>query len=130
VGLDINSELTGHFSNVEREVFNVIGRKTDQALKDGFDPTTLLVVDASRLGLSWLRPETVWGSNLAHISLDWPNLPFVGLLVCFTALNTLHVGGALVLRPDITETQSLAVDAVARAFGFSKTNWQSDPGRP
>ena len=51
VVLDVNSELTLHYYNIERELFNVLGTKTSQALKGDFHANTLLVVDVSRLRL-------------------------------------------------------------------------------
>jgi hypothetical protein len=120
--LDVGSDLTDHFGAVHRELRNVLAVKKDQAERGSFDPTTLLVLDASRLGLSWLRPESVWGPMLARLELDWAEIPFVGFMLCFTSLSTLHVGGVLIKRPDIEARQSQAIDAISQVFGFAPPN--------
>jgi hypothetical protein len=46
-------------SEIEREVGNVVREKTAQSTRNVWGAETLLVVDASRLGMAWLRPEEV-----------------------------------------------------------------------
>lgn len=114
-----SSELTEHYANVEQELRNVLAEKKKQAEKDGFDPTTILAVDASRLGLAWVRPDWVWRPILEQLVLDWEDIPFAGLLLTFTRLDNLLVGGRYLPRPDITVAQEQAIDPVLRAFGFT-----------
>jgi hypothetical protein len=119
VVLDIGSELTDHAAKVERELRNVLKLKTDQAARGGFDPMTLLVLDASRLGLSWLRPERIWAQMLPTIDLPWDTMPFTGVLISFTSLNTLRLNGAYILRRDLPADQQAALTDITTALGFS-----------
>jgi hypothetical protein len=119
VTLENASELTEHFNSVEQELRNVVEWKRDQAERGGFDPMTILVVDASRLGQSWLRPPKMWAGALARLSLDWDRIPFAGVLVAFSSLDSLSVSGYYQPRPDITDAQVAAIDPVLRALDFT-----------
>jgi hypothetical protein len=122
VVLDIGSELTNHAAKVEQELRNVLKLKTDQAARGGFDPMTLLVLDASRLGLSWLRPERIWAQMLPTMDLPWDTMPFIGLLITFTSLNTLGLNGAYILRQGLAADQQAALTDITAALGFSPSH--------
>lgn len=118
VVLSLGADLTGQAASIERELQNVIRIKTGQARRGGFDPLTLLVVDASRLGLAWVRPEWVWEQVLSSVELSWDSIPYVGLVVAFTSMESVRVSGAWILRPGASSQDQNAVLPVLHALGL------------
>jgi hypothetical protein len=84
-GLDLlRGTLFSHAAKVERELRNVLKLKTGQAARGGFNPMTMLVLDASRLGL--LAPSRAGlGPDAAHRG------PAVGQYAAHRPAHHLHV---------------------------------------
>jgi hypothetical protein len=118
VYLNLGPELGNHMSDIERELFKVLATKCDQARRNSWESTVILVVDASRLGLSWLRPESVWLRILPTLTIDWTNLPFACLLIAFTSLDSTRLGGACIVSPHTATDQYSAISEVVAALGM------------
>jgi hypothetical protein len=118
VMLDLRGESEDHVSQLERELFNVLEGKGEQARRGSWSDMTLLVVDASRLGLAWLGADAVWPGILESLSIDWSVLPFVGLMLAFSRLDSVELGGACVHRPSASEAEVSALNEILRAFGI------------
>jgi hypothetical protein len=114
--LNLGPALGDHLDEVTRELFNVMALKTEQFSRNGWQRATLLVVDPTRLGLSWIRPESVWLGILAQLMIDWTALPFLGLVVGFSSLDSTRFGGASIVRPDATAEELSAANQVLAAF--------------
>jgi hypothetical protein len=118
VSIDSGVLLTSHTAEIELELRNVLKLKTAQASKNAWPYRPVLMVDMSRVGLSWLRPEGVWATVLKDLIVDWSGLPFVALMVAFTSLDSTYFGGAWAIRPDATEAERQDLDEAARVLGL------------
>lgn len=116
--LNLGPALGDHMDEVTRELLNVMDLKTEQFSRNGWQRATLLVVDPTRLGLSWIRPESVWLGTLAQLMIDWTALPFLGLVVGFSSLDSTRFGGASIVRPDATAEELAAANRVLAAFNM------------
>jgi hypothetical protein len=96
VTLDIGASLTDHMAEVDRALLEVVARKTQQAERGGWSRNTLLLIDASRLGMAWLRPEAVWNGLLSLSPLDWSSTPFAGIGLIFPGLQSTPMRGVVV----------------------------------
>ena len=70
------------------EIFcgTVRGKKI-QSLEGNWSSTTLLIIDAARLGHAvWLWPDGVWAVRLLQLDLDWETLPFLEVAIVFSTL--------------------------------------------
>lgn len=117
-----SSDLTDHAAAVERALLDVLVTKTAQAARGEWDPMTLLVVDMSRAGLSWMRPEAVWPAIFARLELDWSTLPFAGVVVGFSSLTSLTMSGTYFLRPTLTLSARRRLAHMLVGLGFSPGN--------
>lgn len=97
VQMNFGPELDEHMKLIEMSIVSLIAEKSAQSRRDGWTRDCLLVIDASRLGMSWLRPEVAWGDRLGAIAIDWANEPFVGVAITFGGLTAPNTYGAFVL---------------------------------
>ena len=118
VVLDIGSELGEHGESIERAMLTAIGEKAVQSAKGGWDPDTALVLDLSRLGVSWIRPDHVWGGRLESMGLNWDAIPFSTIAVVFSDLLRTGYHGACVWRPDLKGERALRVEGLRQALAF------------
>ena len=113
----VTSNLGVHMGEVERELHNVIAEKTDQSVRNAWSKDTLLVVDASRLGMAWLHPEEVWPGRLQQLSLDWGTLPFLGVVVVFAGLVSTSMRTIGVVRDGLPPQTMNCLSKVLYAVG-------------
>ena len=118
VALNISPDLATHGQAVERFVLNAIEAKIEQSHRDGWDSDTVLVVDASRLGMGWLRPDSVWAGRLEAMGLPWDQLPFGAVAVVFSDLTHTGYHGSCVTRPSLADSSSAKVVPTLRHLGF------------
>jgi hypothetical protein len=102
--------LTPHFGEVEREISNKLEEKVRQA---DLMPTVLLL-DYSRLGRSWLRPPAVWANVAAELLKSAPD--FVGLAFGFSDLTVAVFQGAAAWSDELDPEQKEAVRRVMTAL--------------
>lgn len=90
-------ELCDHMAEAEREVANLLARKQHQAAS----MDTILLVDISRIGQSWLRPPAVWKQQLRQLLASAGT--FVGVGVFLAPIDRIDLSGAMAIRPDVSE---------------------------
>jgi hypothetical protein len=76
-----SAALDQHFFEVEREIQN----KIDEKARKTYDVPTALLLDFSRVGISWVRPKSVWKTVL---SSEFDLAPFVGLGIMVSTLDS------------------------------------------
>jgi hypothetical protein len=113
-----SSDLTAHGERVEQFFLNSVADKVTQSLRGDWDRDTVLVVDASRLGLGWLRPDGVWAGRLDSMGLVWDEIPFAALAVVFSDLRAAGYHGSCVTRPDMAKSSASRVGPLLRHLGF------------
>jgi hypothetical protein len=112
-GEQTGSELTEHMFEIDREIDNLIERKRRQATK----LPTLLLMDFSRSGWSWLRPGPLWLSVLRS-KLDGEPWAGLGLMVS-TLDSSLPLGLDVALNPSAPDELHLALERVAEHFNLT-----------
>jgi hypothetical protein len=115
-GQKLGSELGPHMAEIEREVDNKIAEKRRQAEK----MPTVLLLDISRVGDSFLRSPDVW-SQVLNSKLKGE--PFVGLGVMVSSLDRwLPSQISFVIGDDAPKAMTQAFNRLCEVFGFKFTN--------
>jgi hypothetical protein len=115
-GQKLGSELGPHMAEIEREVDNKIAEKRRQAEK----MPTVLLLDISRVGDSFLRSPDVW-SQVLNSKLKGE--PFVGLGVMVSSIDRWLPGQlSFVLGDDAPEAMTQAFNRLAEVFGLKFNN--------
>jgi hypothetical protein len=117
--LDIGSDLASHGAAVEQAALDTIALKVRQSARGGWPDDTVLVMDLSRLGMSWIRPDSVWGGRLEAMPLVWDQIPFGAIAVVFSDLTKVGFHGAQVTRPGLSGDRAGRVAEVLRRLGFA-----------
>ena len=105
--------LASHMEEVERELKNKAAEKSRQAAK----MPTLLLVDMSRVGWSWMRGTGPWIDALRRVLVT---TPFVGLGVFFTSLeHTEPMYTHLALAESLDAQLTAILEQVAAAMGLT-----------
>ena len=123
----ITSELGDHMNEVEREVGNVVREKTEQSTRNGWSSDTLLVVDGSRLGMAWLRPEEIWAGRLEALSPTWGTVPFLGVVVMFSGLTSTSIRAFGIMDDGLDPSIQDSLDDVLGAIGLH-VDWSTPNG--
>ncbi|MGW1619945.1 hypothetical protein [Streptomyces sp. NPDC002172] len=111
-----NAEPGPHLMDVEDEVLAVL-EKDEQKLRQAGTRPTILLFDAARTGMSWIRTERVWAQRLATRLPD--TTPFVGAAVMTPKLDDPDAGIALAVRENLSAQDRAAVDDLARRLGLT-----------
>jgi hypothetical protein len=120
VGLNTSAELTQHMADVTDQMRCKLLEKARQAKKGAWHDRTLAVVDASRLGMSWISPSAVWAGRLEQMGIPWHELPFAGVCVTFSTMVNLGLDGGALLRPGLPAEDETALHEVLVALGFAR----------
>jgi hypothetical protein len=116
--LEIGSDLAEHGEAVERALLYAIREKVDQSRNGNWDPDTVLVLDLSRLGMSWIRPDKVWAGRLEAMAFNWAELPFGAIAVVFSDLTHAGFHGACVWREDLPTDRARRLVEQLAYLGF------------
>jgi hypothetical protein len=120
VMLNIAPDLADHTAEIEQEVvLGAVPGKIEQATRGSWDSKTLVVLDASRLGLSWLRSDSVWAGRLSQMPLPWEAMPFFGFAVVFSDLTKVGFHGSCVARPGLGAADKALLEELLIGLGFS-----------
>ncbi|MEU1520106.1 hypothetical protein ABZ490_49725 [Streptomyces sp. NPDC005811] len=104
-----------HMMDVEDAVLAVL--EDDQKIRQAGIRPTILLFDAARTGMAWVRSELVWAQRLA---MRLPaTTPFVGVAVMTPKLDDPDVGIALGVRENLSAEGRAAVDDLARRLGLT-----------
>jgi hypothetical protein len=123
----VTADLAVHMSDIEREVGNVVREKTAQSTRNGWRAETLLVVDASRLGMAWLRPEEVWKGRLFALGPSWGSIPFLGVVVMFGGLTSTSIRAEGIFQDGLNSSIQGSLDHVLGAIGLHLDWSRSNP---
>ncbi|MFE4577437.1 hypothetical protein [Streptomyces chartreusis] len=104
-----------HLMDVEDEVLAAL--EDDQKLRQANTRPTILLFDAARTGMAWIRSELVWAQRLAMRLPD--TTPFVGAAVMTPKLDDPDVGISLGVRENLSEQDRASVDELARRLGLT-----------
>lgn len=104
-----------HMTDVEDQVMAVLEDK--QKLRQANTRPTILLFDAARTGMAWVRSEQVWAQRLA-IRLP-ETTPFVGAAVMTPKLDDPDVGISLGMRENLSPQDRAAEDDLARRLGLT-----------
>ncbi|MEU9979250.1 hypothetical protein [Streptomyces sp. NPDC051014] len=104
-----------HMMDVEDAVLAVL--EDDQKLRQASIRPTILLFDAARTGMAWVRSELVWAQRLA-IRLP-ATTPFAGAAVMTPKLDDPNVGISLGVRENLSAQDRAAVDDLARRLGLT-----------
>ncbi|WP_159049540.1 hypothetical protein, partial [Streptomyces sp. NRRL WC-3618] len=89
----------------------------EQKLRQANTKPTILLFDAARTGMAWIRPHPVWAQRLAMLLPD--TTPFIGAAVMTPTLDDPDVGISLGVRANLTDHEHAAVNELARRLGLT-----------
>lgn len=115
VAMRAGSLLTNHLADIETEILDVL--TNPQKFRQAAAGPTLLVVDAARLGIGWMRNASGWARTLA-MSLP-QDTPFVGVGVMFPTLTESGADLAVVTRRNLPVAQESAVHQLTDRLGMT-----------
>jgi len=101
VVMDMAPATQAFGAEIEREILNVLSSKSAQAHRGGWGKETVLLVDVSRLGLSWLPAGAVWDRRLQTMGIPWNELPFAGLIIATSDLEHAGITASGVIAPTL-----------------------------
>lgn len=104
-----------HLMDVEDQVMAVLEDK--QKLRQANTRPTILLFDAARTGMAWIRSELAWAQRLAMRLPD--TTPFVGTAVMTPKLDDPDVGISLGVRENLSAQDRAAVDELAHRLGLT-----------
>ncbi|MEU4116500.1 hypothetical protein AB0F71_18655 [Kitasatospora sp. NPDC028055] len=111
-------ELSGHLQDVESEVLAVLA--DPQKIKQAEARPTILLIDAARTGLSWMRSPGSWARRLADLLPD--STPFVGIGVMIPTLDKADAPISLALRGNAAAEDLDAAKKLAADLGLELTD--------
>jgi hypothetical protein len=96
--------------------------KAVQGRKGSWNPvSTALLIDISTARLIQLLGQDGLTSWLDEVPVEWEDLPFAGLAVCFSDLHGPSLWGACRYRPDLAATDRALLEPVLTAMGIPAT---------
>ncbi|KOG29518.1 hypothetical protein ADK35_02170 [Streptomyces viridochromogenes] len=109
------AEPEPHLVDAENQILAVLGDQ--QKIRQAESMPTILLVDAARTGMAWIRPPQVWAQRLAMLLPD--TTPFIGIGVMIPSLHDPDVGISLGVRANLSDNDRQAVDELADRLRLS-----------
>jgi hypothetical protein len=109
-------ELSGHLQDVESEVLAVL--RDEQKVNQAEAMPTVLLVDAARTGMAWIRPPHIWARSLADQLPD--DTPFIGVGVMIPTLDSPDASISLALRANVPAEDMAAAHRLAQDLGLTE----------
>ncbi|MGW4908120.1 hypothetical protein [Streptomyces sp. NPDC004270] len=107
--------LSGHFQDLEKQVLKVLN--DGQKIRQAETMPTILMVEASRSGLAWMRPQQTWATRLAE---QLPSsTPFRGVGLMISSLDSSDVSLSIGVRPNVSTEDASAIHGLAQDLGLS-----------
>ncbi|QIB44870.1 hypothetical protein [Streptomyces aureoverticillatus] len=107
--------LSGHFQDLETAVLEILN--DGQKIRQAEAMPTILMVEASRSGLAWMRPQRTWATRLAE---QLPGTtPFRGVGVMISSLDSPDVSLSIGVRRDVSPSDASAIHRLAKDLGLS-----------
>ncbi|MGW0836489.1 hypothetical protein [Streptomyces prunicolor] len=110
-----NAEPGPHMMDVENQVLAVL--EDEQKLRQAKTRPTILLFDAARTGMAWLRSEPVWAQRLATLLPE--TTLFVGAALMTPKLDDPDVAISLGVRANLSDEDRASVDELARRLGLT-----------
>jgi hypothetical protein len=99
--------------------------KAAQGRKGNWDAArTALLIDISTARLAQLLGQDGLGAWLDDVPVDWDDLPFAAIAVCFSDLHGPFLWGSCRYRPDLDRDQRAHLEPVLAALGLHATPGQ------
>ncbi|MEW2320477.1 hypothetical protein AB0926_04920 [Streptomyces griseoincarnatus] len=110
-----DAEPGAHLRDVEGEVLAAL--EDEQKVRQTDTRPTILLFDAARTGMAWIRSGRTWAQRLAMRLPD--TTPFVGAAVMTPKLDDPDVGISLGVRENLSDQDRAAVDELAHRLGLT-----------
>ncbi|MEV7789675.1 hypothetical protein AB0O72_30480 [Streptomyces sp. NPDC088106] len=110
-----DAEPGAHLRDVEGEVLAAL--EDEQKVRQTDTRPTILLFDAARTGMAWIRSGRIWAQRLAMRLPD--TTPFVGAAVMTPKLDDPDVGISLGMRENLSDQDRAAVDELAHRLGLT-----------
>ncbi|MBO7938135.1 hypothetical protein JTP77_019760 [Streptomyces sp. S9] len=107
--------LSGHFQDLEKAVLEVLNDR--QKIRQAEAMPTILIVEASRSGLAWMRPQRTWATRLAEQLPE--TSPFRGVGVMISSLDSPDVSLSIGVRRDVSPDDAGSINRLAKDLGLS-----------
>lgn len=109
-------QLSPHLEDVEGEVLAVLD--DEQKIRQAETMPTILLVEAARAGMAWIRPPHIWAPRLAdRLPAD---TPFIGIAVMVPTLDAADAGISMALRANAPAEALAAARALAEDLGMTQ----------
>jgi hypothetical protein len=100
---------------LEKEV--LVALSNEQKIRQAQSVPTILLVEASRTGLAWMRPQRTWATRLAE---QLPaETPFRGIGLMISSLDSPDVSLSIGVHSNISPRDAFAIEALARDLGLA-----------
>jgi hypothetical protein len=94
--------------------------KAGQGRKRSWSPRTVLLIDISTARLAQLLGWEALASWLDDVPIEWEDLPFAGVAVCFSHFYGVQLNtGVCRYRPDLDGSERVHLEPVLVALGLT-----------
>lgn len=95
--------------------------KSGQARRGKWDQHTVLLIDISTAHLTRLLGQDGIATWLDGVAIEWDELPFAGVAVCFSDLHSVSLGGVCRYKPGLADSERERLEPTLTAFGLPAT---------
>jgi hypothetical protein len=95
--------------------------KAVQGRRGSWNPRTILLIDISTAHLTRLLGHDDLAAWFDDVDIEWRDLPFAGVAICFSDLHSLALGGVCRYRPGLADTERGHLEPTLTAFNLPAT---------
>jgi hypothetical protein len=95
--------------------------KAGQGRKGSWNPRTILLIDISTAHLTLLLGHDDLAAWLDDVDIEWQELPFAGVAVCFSDLHSRTLGGVCRYRPGLADAEHEHLEPTLTALNLPAT---------
>jgi hypothetical protein len=95
--------------------------KAGQARRGAWDAQTVLLIDISTAHLTRLLGQDGIATWLDSVTIEWDDLPFAGVAVCFSDLHSVSLGGVCRYKPGLANRERERLAPTLTALGLPAT---------
>jgi hypothetical protein len=95
--------------------------KAGQARRGAWDQQTVLLIDISTAHLTRLLGQDGIATWLDGVAIEWDELPFAGVAVCFSDLNSVSLGGVCRYKAGLANAERGRLEPTLTALGLPAT---------
>jgi len=108
-------------SLAEKLAMKVNDEKAGQGRKGSWNPRTMLLIDISRARLTRLLAHNDLAAWLHDANIEWQDLPFSGVAVCVSDLNSVTIEGVSRYKPGLPDTERGHLEPILTALNLPAT---------